>query len=64
MGHGVFGEVAGVGGLPLVVLDDEHDVGESDDRAAGGKIPATFERRWIFLIGLSGFVNVILLQWA
>lgn len=36
-GHGAFGEVAAVGGLPLVVLVDEHGSDEADDRVVVGE---------------------------
>lgn len=37
LGHGAFGEVAAVGGLPLVVLVDEHGSDEADDRVVVGE---------------------------
>jgi hypothetical protein len=53
-GHGSFGQVAALAGLPFVVCLDGHGAGQAEQGLGVGKTPTTSVRRLISLFSRSG----------
>jgi hypothetical protein len=65
LAYGAFGEVAAVGGLPIVVLFGQDGTDETDHRGVVGEdadyVGAPFD---LFVDSFEGLVEALLRQWA